>query len=146
MPIEFTDVITFSAGGAVGFFAKTFISHKLATDRNFKAIAISEFNAAADKFRTCFTEEIRVLQKDGGTNPHEFLSKTHTRHWDAVIEFSPVLSAKGKKSLDEQWEKYQQAYQDGSLSSIGKSASERKVCYALALQLILELTDVSKYK
>ena len=116
MPIEFTDIVTFSAGGAVGFFAKTFISHKLATARNFEIIAINEFNEAAAKFRTCFTEQIRVLQEDGGTNPLDFLSRAYIRHWNAVIEFSPVLSTRNQKRLNEQWKKYQQAVRPGKVA------------------------------
>lgn len=104
------------------------------------------FDDAASKFRTCFTEQIRVLQKDGGTNPHEFLSKAYIRHWNAVIEFSTILNAKNKNRLNEQWEKYQQAYESSLFHSTGKPAGQRKECYALALEHILELIDVSKYK
>ena len=118
------------------------LSHKNALD----LLQSQNFNESASKFRTCFTEDIRLLQKDGGTNPQEFLGKAYVRHWNAVIEFSSTLNAQGQTSLNEQWQKYQNAYEDGSFSSSRKSANERKGCYALALEHILELTDCAQYK
>jgi hypothetical protein len=61
MPISFDNVAIFSAGGALGYFARTFIDHRLAKSRTDEDRKIKEFNQAAATFRSQILSELEGL-------------------------------------------------------------------------------------
>lgn len=61
MPISIDNVAIFSAGGILGYLARTFIDHRLAKSRTEENRKIKEFNQAAATFRSKVLAELEGL-------------------------------------------------------------------------------------
>lgn len=61
MPISFDNVAVFSAGGALGYFARAFIDHRLAKSRTNEDRKIKDFNEAARTFKNRIRTELEGI-------------------------------------------------------------------------------------
>ena len=116
MPISIDDVFVFSAGGIVGYLARTLLDHLLARNRATEDRSIKAFNDAAIKFRAAFSEEItRIKTRNRGTTPNvtEILGISFPKHLAAVDEFRNHLLAKDLPEFNEVWDNYDNGRRSG---------------------------------
>lgn len=115
MPINLDNVVIFSAGGAVGYLARSIIDHFLAKSRTAEDRLFKEFNAAAENFRNVVAPVKHYILN---YPLHSLLLKQFPLHKEARIKFGTYLTGSDSIRFEEAWQKYEAKYYD--VISIGE--------------------------
>lgn len=146
MPIQFSDVIVFSAGGFVGYLGRQLLEHKLAIIRNFETIKATEFNKAAAEFRAAFVDAIFLLRQNsraGNVHPGNILNEpTVVGHEKAKIMFEPFLAATDLKGFDETWKTYRYGERNRT-DNVNDPSYRQELCniYLAHLEALLKYAE-----
>jgi len=109
MPISFDNIAIFSAGGALGYFVRTFIDHRLAKSRTDEDRRIKGFNESAIKFRSTIINELVGLYPIPIDWPRDIARRfnaTFPKIQAAVEEFKPFVPSGQVKAFNKAWLQY----------------------------------------
>lgn len=154
MPIGFDKVAIFSAGGILGYLARTIIDHYLAKSRTEEDRRIKEFNEAATKFRSTVINELVGLYPIPIDWPIDItirLNTTFPKIQAAVEEFKPFVPTGDVSSFNKAWLQYYahcknilpEACSDASVIYAGEKSKQAREDFKHNIDLLLKFADIT---
>jgi len=105
----FLNIITHAAFGTVTFLVGLWGGHRLAIGRDRR----KEFNEAAAKFRSAFTEIRKTIRESQSgvrgfrqTDFFQLFTDSYQSQYDALIHFKDHLNCKEQEAIEKAWEKH----------------------------------------
>ncbi len=115
--ITMDDAVTFSLGGALGYFIRTFIEHRLARARTIEDTHIANFISDYRSFKEVFLPALNDLSKDD-TSFIQILRDEFPKHDVAIQKIILELDGSRLDRMNEKWTEYKEVYAKWNPNSI----------------------------